>query len=152
MGKGMEVRFHTCSLLYHFDFGSMSVYYLLSSEKRSNTEITQTHLFGVWELQFGSTDSGNNSNFGPLMNRSQDLLKAKANAWKTFARCLQRILIGVGSRKLISAKHNWLLQLSLSKNRSITVGNCRRLCRILGGYLWFGSIQEFKVLPGEDLH
>lgn len=63
--------------------------------------------------------------------------------------CLQGILISVGGRKLIWTEYNWLLRLPLSKI------SC---CRQVGGvqaesleYFWFGPVQKFMVLPGEDV-
>lgn len=63
-------------------------------------------------MQFKEHRFREHPNCVPLGNESQGVLKTKGNDPIC---CLQTVLIGVGSRKPILAKHTWLLWLLLSK-------------------------------------
>lgn len=64
--------------------------------------------------------------------------------------CLQSILIGFGDRKLVLAKHDWLLSLSLSK--SLLLEQIAGVLAEFLEYLEFGPVQQFMVLLSEDMH
>lgn len=82
-------------------------YKLLLTKKRGSTEIKQKHLFWVSEFQFGDQRK-----LCPPSEQKSGELKDKRE-------CLHMLtnnLIGTSGRKLILAKYDWMLRLTLSKS------------------------------------
>lgn len=86
---------------------------VLLTEKRGKAEIKQKHVSEVPELQFREYRFEQQTKLCPPEKQKPRVLKDKRKCLCVC--CLERILIGIGDRKLILADYNLLLRLSLSK-------------------------------------
>ena len=104
------------------------------------------HSLGLNNCNSGYRGLGSYPNSVLLGSITQEFSRLNA-----YVSCSQRILIGVGSRKLVLVKWDRLLNLSLSKSPLIeqVVGGPCRLLDIVG-YLQSDPLQQFMLLYNED--